>query len=317
MLCACLCRFIDCFLLPPLFFLRCCCTAADPGDVLPVVLSGALQLPPLAWTNYSQGPVPGVLVAPVSILPDARASRWAAEHSSGGTGGRAGPPPLVASLFINGTRTVRARWPNGNPADGSGLCISRHQMRPGEGCDSWSDCAVNSTGFQAAPAGIAVTGGAPDRGSSTTQGCSQCSDCGIFGYTIYPPPPDHPVYNAPLPGVGWDNTSVFVPSQPSQFDSQGDPWPSLFQRSAGFNISTAGKCSHWARAATYAQPTGAVIAMIHDKQWGGWHFVLDNVSSAEDASSSVFFNVGYGGYQEARGPQTTNGVNSFYVRARG
>ena len=104
---------------------------------------------------------------------------------------------------------VRARWPNGNPSDATGPCIARHAMYPDEGCASWSHCALNTTSWQEAPAGIPVTGGAPDRGSSPTQGCAQCENCGNFSYTIYPPPPNHPVYNQPLPGVGWSNTSVF------------------------------------------------------------------------------------------------------------
>jgi len=51
--------------------------------------------------------------------------------------------------------------------------------------------------------------------------------------------------------------------------------------------------------------------MFHDKLWGGWHFVVDNVTQATPAS--VTFNLAYGGYQEAQGPQTSNGINSFYV----
>lgn len=112
------------------------------------------------------------------------------------------------------------------------------------------------------------------------------------------------MYNAPLPGIGWTNTSVF------------SKWRSLFYRAATINVSTAGaNCSHWARAASYAQPTGAVISMFHDKLWGGWHFVVDNVTQA--TAASVAFNLAYGGYQEAQGPQTSNGVNSFYVRVVG
>lgn len=216
--------------------------SAYPGDDSPAVLSGSLLLPALSWTNYSGGE-PGILVAPVAI-PDARAKHWAAESVS------AGPPPLVASLFIDGVRAVRARWPNGNPSDGSGPCFVPRSMWPNEGCTSWSHCAVNATAYQAAPVGVVVTGVAPDRGSSPTLGCSDgCHNCGNFSYTIYPPPSGHPVYNVPLPGIGWTNTSVF------------SKWPSPFYRAASFNVSSTGSsCSHWARAATYAEPAGAVIS---------------------------------------------------------
>lgn len=51
--------------------------------------------------------------------------------------------------------------------------------------------------------------------------------------------------------------------------------------------------------------------MFHDKSWGGWQFVVDNIT--QTSPKTVSFNLAYGGYQEARGPQTKNGVNSFYV----
>lgn len=51
--------------------------------------------------------------------------------------------------------------------------------------------------------------------------------------------------------------------------------------------------------------------MFHDKLWGGWHYVVDNVSQA--GPGFVSFNLAYGGYQEGRGPQTKAGVNYFYV----
>jgi len=141
--------------------------SAYPGDAPTAVLSGAVLLPRLAWSNYSGG-APGVLVAPVSIA-DLRAATWEAGKRPSGGASRAGPPPLVASLFVDGVRAVRARWPNGNPSDGTGLCIGRHAMWPNEGCSSWSSCAINATAYQPAPAGVVVTGVAPNRGASPTR----------------------------------------------------------------------------------------------------------------------------------------------------
>ena len=40
------------------------------------------------------------------------------------------------TLFADGVRQVRARYPNGNPQDSSGICFSSTN-RPGEGCDGW------------------------------------------------------------------------------------------------------------------------------------------------------------------------------------
>ena len=187
--------------------------AAFPGDApAPVVLSGAALLGALAWANATAGSepgvlAPGVLVASVAGLPpDARVLAWRAAHPE--LAGRAGPPPLVASLFVNGARQVRARYPNGNPQDLTGICFSATQ-RPGEGCAGYTSCIRGQTGSQPAPAGTRVDNIGPNRGNSPTFGCPQCGTYGSFGYTVYPPPPDHPVYNVPLPGVGWSNTSVF------------------------------------------------------------------------------------------------------------
>jgi hypothetical protein len=246
--------------------------AAFPGDA-PAVLSGAVNLngPGLVWTNATTGAVPGILVAPVTGLPpDRRAQAWTSVHGTS----KAGPPPLVASLFINGVRQVRARYPNGNPQDGSGICFSANQ-RPGEGCAGYSTCAGGSTGKQPAPPGVQVAGG-PNRGQSPTWGCPQCNDYSSFSYTIYPPPSDHPVYNVPLPGVGWSNTSVF------------SFWGSPFDRPSGVLVdSTCGENdNHWSKV-NYANPSDAVVHMFHSGLWGGWQYRVDSVTSAPSLPASL------------------------------
>jgi hypothetical protein len=250
--------------------------AAYPGDApAPVVLSGAVKLGALAWANASgAGLAPGTLVAPVTGLPpDSRTLAWRAAHP--GELGRAGPPPLVASLFVDGMRQVRARYPNGNPQDTSGICFSAHQ-RPGEGCASYTGCVRGQTGSQPAPGGVRVDGLGPNRGNSPTWGCPQCTTYGSFGYTVYPPPPDHPVYNTPLPGVGWSNSSVF------------SFWGSPFDRPAGVLIdATCGENNnHWSRA-NYSNPTGAVVHMFHGGLWGGWQFMVDNITSAPTIAAAA------------------------------
>ena len=206
-----------------------------PGDApAPVVLSGAVRLGALAWSNYSNGgAAPGILVAPVSGLPpDTRAIAWEQAHP--GQIGRAGPPPLVASLFVDGVRQQRARYPNANAQDGTGICFSARQ-RAGEGCAGYTGCVRGQTGSQPAPAGTRIDNVGPNRGNSPTWGCPQCGQYGSFGYSVYPPPPDHPVYNTPLPGLGWSNNSLF------------SFWGSPFDRPAGVLIDST--CSengyHW------------------------------------------------------------------------
>ena len=245
--------------------------AGFPGDPAPV-LSGARLLRGLTWAPAA-GAAAGTLVADVRI-PDARAEAWAATHPAAAARAAAGPPPLVASLFINGVRQVRARYPNGNPDDFSGICFSATQ-RPGEGCAAWSSCAIKDTGAQPAPAGVHVGGFGPNRGDSPTLGCAQCGHCGSFGYTIYPPPAEHPVYNKPLPGVGWSNTSVF------------SFWASPFSRPAGFTLDASAHCdAHWS-AVNYSSPANAVVHMFHAGLWGGWQFAVDgvNVSRAADGGA--------------------------------
>ena len=249
--------------------------AAFPGDA-PVVLSGAVPLGALSWANTSLGSVPGILVAtvPAGVLPpDSRALAWQAAHP-GTAASRAGPPPLVASLFVNGRRQVRARYPDGNPQDGSGVCFSATQ-RPGEGCAGYTGCVRGATGTQPAPDGQRVQGVGPNRADSPTWGCPQCGSYSSFQYTVYPPPDDHPVYNQPLPGLGWSNTSLF------------SFWGSPFSRPAGVLISTS--CSendyHWANA-SYGNPTGAVVHMFHSGLWGGWSFAVDNVTIPSSARAA-------------------------------
>jgi hypothetical protein len=97
-----------------------------------VVLSGGRPLEGLKWTAHGGG---GVLVADVK-LPSAGAPPAAA------TGGHDfGPAPAVVNqLFHKGVRQVRARWPNGDPQQASGLCFSKDQYA-GEACDGWSQAS--------------------------------------------------------------------------------------------------------------------------------------------------------------------------------
>ena len=275
--------------------------AAFPGDApAPVVLSGAVHLGALSWANTTAGAVPGILVATVGGLPpDARTLAWQAAHP--GEVGRAGPPPLVASLFVNGVRQVRARYPNGNPQDTSGVCFSATQ-RPGEGCAGWSRCGLRSNGQQEAPPLSASVWDFNSRCDSPTFGCAQCGPCCTFDTFVWPPPPDHPVYNSPLPGVGFPNASVF------------SPLGSIFSRPRDMVMNATASCdnAHWARvAAQYAGGgRGAVAHVMHGEGWGGWMFAIDNVTlNAAGNETTIAF--AYGGYQEARGSGI--GSNAMYV----
>lgn len=224
--------------------------AAFPGDAgAPVILSGARLLSSLAWEPATvPSGAAGVLRAPVAVS-DARRDAWFASHP-GWEGVKAGPPPLVNSLFVGGTRAVRARYPNGNPQDETGICFSATQ-RPGEGCASYSTCATGSMGTQPAPAAAFTrNGNYPSRGDSPTWGCPQCGGGGLFKDSVYPFPPDHPVYSEPLPGIGFGNLSLY------------SFWASPFSRPSGVLVSPA--CdAHWANYSVKGGAADGVVHMFH------------------------------------------------------
>jgi len=148
-----------------------------------------------------------------------------------------GPPPAKwNTMHVNGVRQVRARYPNGDPQQGSGICFSKTN-RDGEGCSGYLSargglgCVADSSQHEGyncdaaktlpnKPPGAQITFDL-DRGKSPKQGCKQCSTYGTFKTTIYPPPSGHPVYNKPMPGLGWKNNSLF------------SFWGSPFSRPAG------------------------------------------------------------------------------------
>ena len=57
----------------------------------------------------------------------------------------------------------------------------------------------------------------------------------------------HPVYNKPLPGIGWSNTSVF------------SFWDSPFSRPGGFVSKDAAARA----AANWSQPEDGIVHMFH------------------------------------------------------
>ena len=74
---------------------------------------------------------------------------------------------------------------------------------------------------------------------------------GTFKYTIYDPPAGHPVYNKPLPGLGWNNNSLF------------SFWGSPFSRAGGVKYGSD-------IPKMYENPSTAVVHMFHGGLWGGW-----------------------------------------------
>ena len=250
---------------------------AFPGEA--VVLSGGLSLRNLTWAPFRDR----VLVANVQ-LPDTRA-RGAPLRRGGHDWGPA--PALVNQLFADGVRLVRARFPNGNPHDATGQCFHRPQ-RPGEGCPGH---VVVAGGAGELPPGTKVASLSLDlnRGNSPTLGCPQCTKGPqTFHYTIYDPPDGHPVYDTPGAAVpGWPNRSLL------------SFWGSPFSRGSRFSVNPV----TWTNR-TWAHPETAVVHMFHGLLWGGWQFQVAGFDGKT-------FQLGYGGYQEARGGGF--GGNHYYV----
>ena len=165
----------------------------------------------------------------------------------------------------------------------------------------------NCTSLPDGPAGAQVSFGL-NRGSSPTQGCKQCTTYGQFKYGIFTPPDGHPVYNKPLPGIGWKNNSLF------------SFWGSPFSRPAGVQYNASDNVPKLAKA------DGAVVHMFHGGLWGGWQYAVagqtdsalefgygepQTTAAPPTASLSSATVPRAGGYQEARG--STISRNHYYV----
>ena len=238
-------------------------------------------VPDKDWTAYAQrcAGTPAECTPPPLPPPPPRPGR---PHEWGA------PPARANSLFVAGIRQVKARFPNGNPQDSTGVCFSTNN-HPGEGCPGYLRARGAAAGTLPAGKVLRTLGWNINRGDSPTSGCAQCTTLGSFGYTISAYPEGHPVYNAPLPGIGWGNRSLFT--------CKGQP--DLFTRPAG--VWYGGGLNK-----TYADASTATVHMFHGDLWGGWQYQV--ASQLPNASQLLF---GYGGYQEARGSSITS--NHYYI----
>ena len=258
-----------------------------------VIVSGGARLRKLAWTKF-QGSILKAKVPLPSVLSDQERAHYASQrgaHSGANASHDWGPPPAKwNTFFADGVRQVRARFPNGNPQDNSGICFSSTN-RPGEGCEGWLTAEGSYGGSLPGSTKIGTVSLGPNRGDSPTLGCPECSGSyGTFKYEIFDPPDGHPVYNKPLNGIGWKNNSLF------------SFWADPLSRPAGVQSSKLTK--------DYKDIAGAVVHMFHGSLWGGWQYQVAGIGrNSSGGGKALAF--GYGGYQEARGA----GINSnhFYL----
>ena len=228
--------------------------SAFPGEA--PTISGGVALPPLTWQRV--GPSPDASIA---------ATVWAAPL-----------PPSVAVPFAalwgpSGRRAVRARWPNGNPEDVSGLMPNGYtkaarwlppptpntplvQLRPQLGTEPRSAC----------PADACTADGPQGAGPPWAIFCCFFHGTGgtVENFT-------HGSFWGSHPG----------PPGGATFSSPGG-------MVAGSDLLP--------RMARWATPTDAVLHAFQGSYWGNWVW---RVASANASSGSIVF--GEGGWQEARG----------------
>jgi len=217
----------------------------------PVMLSGGYPLTNLKWVPYKGG-IWRATIDPASYP---------------------GLQPFT-SLFVNGSRQVRARFPNGNPQDNSGLCFSSTQL-PTEGCAGYLSVDAGSSAQLPTPPTIEIDIDKPSRGGQVAGD----DHFPKFHYVLAQP-------GFKAPGFGtvfsfWNNPY----SRPSQLQFDSSRWTNQ----------------------TWTNVGRAVVHMFHDSLWGNWMFNLDHVSTS---SKTVFFS--RGGWQEARGGSTHPGQH-YYV----
>ena len=228
--------------------------AAYPGEA--PVLSGGAALPALAWARV--GPSPDGAV---------NATVWAAPLPAGVAA------PFAALFAPSGRRAVRARFPNGNPEDLSGLMPNGYtkaaswlpppppraplvQARPQLGTEPRSACPAD-----------ACTADGPSGGGPPwaifccffwgANGTVENFTAGSF-WGAHPGPPGGATFASPGGMVAG---------------------PDLLPRLAGWKA-----------------PAEAIVHAFQGLYWGNW---IWRVASADAASGAIAF--GEGGWQEARG----------------
>ena len=205
-----------------------------PYEEETVTLSGAMNLGELDWKPGDDHVMMAKLSSPISF----------------------------DSFFVNGRRQVRARFPNGDPQEQSGLCFSKSQY-DGEGCPGYLQ-ATGGTGSFPSPESIAIDIDKPKRGGHVA-GDDHFPN---FHYAIYNPP-----------------------FQDEKFPSVYSFWGNPYVRPNGFKYDS----KTWTNK-TWSHPETGIVHMFHSGLWGNWMYTIDEVNKG---NSTVMF--GRGGWQEARG----------------
>jgi hypothetical protein len=105
-----------------------------------VTVSGGVPLS-LEWTPYTVAATEGGVAAGVAYMAKLPA----------------GAPTNFTTLFVDGVRAIRARFPNGNPKDNSNLCFEKIQDPANEFASAGHVLSGGSTGVVPLPPGVTLT----------------------------------------------------------------------------------------------------------------------------------------------------------------
>jgi hypothetical protein len=231
--------------------------SAYPGEA--PVLSGAAALPPLAWARV--GPSPN------ASLP---ATVWAAPLPA------APPGANFSSLWApSGRRAVRARWPNGNPEELSGLMPNGFTK-----AQEWLPPVAPNT-----PQAVLHPQLDPRTEPRSACPVDACTSGGPSGSG-----PPWAIFCCFF--WGWNGTAENF--------TRGSYWGSMPGAPGGATVRTPGGLvagpDLLPRLGAWSAPEGAILHAFHGAYWGNW---IWRVASVNASSGEVAF--GEGGWQEARG----------------
>ncbi len=215
---------------------------ADDGASETATLSGGALLEGLQWSE-----VPG------------EPHVWTASLT--GSKGRT-PPPSFNSLFVDGKRAIRARYPNGDP------------LQPGEGftlTGKTLGCSKSGNGGMSLLANnVDVVGGGPKQT--------------VLLSTGYTSDGTNRTVSLPYPTVARPTRQNFVSYRggtSDRFDHtwNGDYWGSDVPQGVS-NVAGLENMPSWRNAST------AVVHMYHPQGWGGWQF---SVAERPDGGGTLLF----------------------------
>jgi hypothetical protein len=259
-----------------------------------VIISGGVNLSGLKWTPAKSGPAGAMETSLPSSMGDAAA--------------------VPTTLFVNGVREIRAKFPNGDP------------LIPGGA--GWSASASGALGsFE--PTGVPLPNSVfvhDAAGRLLSSGASVGNK--VYNFTVSP--------NAvpKMTGRGYDPTRAdfhaYANHSAERFDTT---WNNPFwnsQVSPGFSTKSL-TTKHW------ANPASGIVHMYHSGMWGGWQYQVSSRAADPEGGDGIMFackqlggdgkrvtcpasdNKGAdaqdlvidGGFQECRGANI--GSNKFYV----